>query len=188
MILSCACRAQKRRDGGHKRNITHRNMVKLHLIARDTFADTSESDDDGPLLSQEPALGSEAALEPHLPRGADLLMGRGQNPGRIAAHHELSNADQYKQDITPVPEAVANLRISAALRQSRRALSDHNAVPRAPTPDLSSVPDTPKGDLCLQSERKTATDGCMQRRSSLLRTALHAAAACASGQAGAKRR
>lgn len=162
--------------------------MKLHLIARDTLADSSGSDDDDEAQSSQALVTDPgAAPQPHLQPGADPPVRGAQGSGRTSAHLDLSVADQPNKDIASLPDARAKLRITAALRQSRRILMDHDAVPRAPTPDSSSVPDTPKSDSCPWSEGKPVTDGGMQRRSSLLRTALHAAAACGSGQAGARR-
>lgn len=169
-----ACRALARKDTADRRLVTHRNMVKLHLLVRETLADFSESDEDEQNIR-------EGALQCAV--GANVAI-------------ETLSFDGHKE--CPVPSAYIN---TVALPQGfgtpsslftnrvKTASAGHPFPVDSPaagerTPDLSSVPDTPKGDLHFGSEQKHAQEKASQHRSSLLRSALHAAAISALANAG----
>eukprot|EP00884_Botryococcus_braunii_P013506 jgi/Botrbrau1/22156/Bobra.0206s0079.1 len=176
-------RALSGKDAADRRLVTHRNMVKLHLLVRETLADSSGSEEDGhnsPDKAYQHALGDRTAWQT-LPLEGQSFQQRG--PVTAKFKQSVNVAQGY---CTPSSLYRGRVKTSCTTTRELRGHPILNDSPAAGerTPDLSSVPDTPKGDLPFGSEQKQVQDRGSQHRSSLLRTALHAAAASALGSAG----
>jgi hypothetical protein len=169
------------KDDADRRAVTHRNMVKLQLLVRETLADSSGSDDDNEFGLPENEIKS--ASNRTYSEGQPPLLQRSLVRG---GYVEPKSNNLLQDSFTPNSLLTKRIMTASDIAVERHSHIDFVESPstKERTPELSTVPDTPREESWFGTDAKPGQDRGKQRRSNLLRTALHAAAASALGRSG----